>query len=666
MKNSNEIIKVYEQLLAQNPAYRKEIGAFYTPAFIVNYMVEQCFKAFAEKSYSEICQVRLIDPACGGGAFLVGAYQYLLDYHSQKRNKVLTLAERKEILFNQILGVDIDEQALQVCKQALLMVCYGVENPSELDTSELNQNIKCGNSLVSRFPINADLADGSNNGSKSKWNVEAYKAAVATYRDAQNKEQKREMERLIADIKADFRTKIAKNDPKLVRKRKLEGELFNLMYQTTAFESQQEKQVKAQKVEALQKEIEKVDAEIQEIENNKIFENAFEWRFEFPEVLDDNGNFVGFDIVIGNPPYISNKEIQERQKSFFAQTYQTAQFQYDLFSIFIEKSLSLLKPLGVSSFIVPDSFLGRGSFRTIREYLYRNATITKLFHINDVFTEAHVSSCVYFLRKFVSDKHPSIEYVKTNNVQSFLDKQAFTKQINYLTYEKINSFRLLFIDQKELELLVKLFNNVAFGDYIDIWRGEEIGKRSDIILSFYERKDDALPIIAGENIERYRFKGGLKYIQRKNVLKDLAKYEKPKIVIRQLGNQINATISNNKEIVTQSVYCICATSKIYSNELILALLNSKLIHFIYRCVFAEKQEFPRILIENINNMVLPKPNPIIFNSITNLVHQILSLKQQTPLADTTALENQIDRLVYELYGLTEEEIKIMEQNGNIY
>jgi hypothetical protein len=345
---SYEIIEVYEQLLAQNPAYRKEIGAFYTPAFIVNYMVEQCFtKAFAEKTYSEICQIRMIDPACGGGAFLVGAYQYLLDYHSQQRNKDLTLAERKEILFTQIFGIDTDAQALQVCKQALLMVCYGVESPAGLDTSELNQNIKCGNSLVSRFPIDANLANGLNNGSKSKWNIDTYKVAVSTYRNAQNREQKREMERLIAEIKADFSTKIAKNAPKLVRKRKLEGELFTLLYQTTAFESEKEKQEKATKAEALQQEIEKIDAEIQAIENNKIFENAFEWRFEFPEVLNDEGDFVGFDVVMGNPPYIqlqAMKGISEQLKRFDYKTYEKTG---DIYSLFYEKGYQILKDGGL-------------------------------------------------------------------------------------------------------------------------------------------------------------------------------------------------------------------------------------------------------------------------------------------------------------------------------
>lgn len=108
---SHNIIAVYERLLAQNPIYRKKIGAFYTPEFIVRYMVESSFTlSFKQKNYPETCQTKTLDPACGGGAFLVGAYEYLLVYHSQKKQKTLLLAERKSILFTQIFGVDIDSE----------------------------------------------------------------------------------------------------------------------------------------------------------------------------------------------------------------------------------------------------------------------------------------------------------------------------------------------------------------------------------------------------------------------------------------------------------------------------------------------------------------------------------------------------------------------------
>jgi type II restriction/modification system DNA methylase subunit YeeA len=125
------------------------------------------------------------------------------------------------------------------------------------------------------------------------------------------------MERLIADIKSDFRTEISLNDPKVKKLRKLQGELFQLTNQGQLFEmSKKEKAEWNRKVKQLTEETKKLETEIEEIKSNKIFENAFEWRFEFPEVLNDDGDFVGFDVVIGNPPYIRQEEIKELKPHF--------------------------------------------------------------------------------------------------------------------------------------------------------------------------------------------------------------------------------------------------------------------------------------------------------------------------------------------------------------
>ncbi|MBK8926539.1 MAG: endonuclease domain-containing protein [Crocinitomicaceae bacterium] len=150
-------------------------------------------------------------------------------------------------------------------------------------------NIKCGNSLVSRFAIDADLKQALK---KSKWTIDSYRIAVDTYRNAESKEQKREMERLIADIKSDFRSEISLNDPKVKKLRKLSGDLYQMTNQGQLFEMSKRKKPIGKKVQQLTEETKKLETEIEEIKANKIFENAFEWRFEFPEVLNDDGDFV--------------------------------------------------------------------------------------------------------------------------------------------------------------------------------------------------------------------------------------------------------------------------------------------------------------------------------------------------------------------------------------
>lgn len=149
--------------------------------------------------------------------------------------------------------------------------------------------------MVSRFALDADLKQALKS---SRWSIDSYRIAVATYRNAQNKTQKRAMERLIADIKSDFRSEISRNDPKIKKLNKLSGELFQMSTQHQLFEmSDKEKADWNLKVETLTQQIKKLEAEIEAIKANKIYENAFEWRFEFPEVLNEGGDFIGFDVV---------------------------------------------------------------------------------------------------------------------------------------------------------------------------------------------------------------------------------------------------------------------------------------------------------------------------------------------------------------------------------
>src|SRR5690606_6609073 len=228
-----------------------------------------------------------------------------------------------------LFGVDINSNSVKICRLRLwieLLKNAYYKNASELETlPNIDINIKCGNSLVSRFDIDADLKESLR---KSKWTIDGYRIAVDTYRNAENKEQKREMERLIADIKSDFKSEISLNDPKDKKLRKLSADLYQMTNQGQLLEmSKKEKDDWNKKVQQLTKETKKLENEIEEIKANKIFENAFEWRFEFPEALNDDGDFIGFDVVIGNPPYMRVQEIQASQpiqKLYYESQYQNA------------------------------------------------------------------------------------------------------------------------------------------------------------------------------------------------------------------------------------------------------------------------------------------------------------------------------------------------------
>ena len=232
--------------------------------------------------------------------------------------------EKQTIIENCLFGVDINPNSVKICRLRLwieLLKNAYYKNESELETlPNIDINIKCGNSLISRFDLDADLKKALKS---SKWTIDSYRIAVDTYRNAQNKEQKREMEKLIDDIKNDFRSEISSNDKKVKRLTKLKSEIFLMTEHPQMFElSKKEKTGWNKKLKKLTDESKKLETTIEEIKNNKIYEEAFEWRFEFPEVLDDNGDFVGFDAIIGNPPYIFSRElITKQEKNYFYDNY---------------------------------------------------------------------------------------------------------------------------------------------------------------------------------------------------------------------------------------------------------------------------------------------------------------------------------------------------------
>jgi len=240
-------------------------------------------------------------------------FEYNYKNPESRRIQETLFHEKQTLIENCLFGVDINPNSVNICRLRLwieLLKNAYYTSDNQLETlPNLDINIKCGNSLISRFALDADLGEALK---KSKWTIDSYRLAVASYRNARNKEEKHKMERLINDIKSDFRSEIARNNPKLKKLSKINGELIKLTTQTSLFEmTDTEKKAWNKKVEKLTASISKIETELEDIKNNKIFENAFEWRFEFPEVLNENGDFTGFDVVIGNPPYIRQEEFYE-------------------------------------------------------------------------------------------------------------------------------------------------------------------------------------------------------------------------------------------------------------------------------------------------------------------------------------------------------------------
>lgn len=598
--------------------------------------------------------------------------------------------EKQTIIENCLFGVDINPNSVKICRlrlwiELLKNTYYKWENDTspfgggrewELETlPNIDINIKCGNSLISRFDLDADLSKALKD---SKWNIDSYRVAVDTYRNAENKEQKREMEKIIHDIKTDFRSEISSNDPKVKRLQKVKGELFLLTNQTQMFEmSKREKATWNKKLDKLSQDSKKFETEIQEIRDNKIYENAFEWRFEFPEVLNEEGDYLGFDVVIGNPPYVDIKAIDKEIVKYLFKIYATTSNRMNLYSTFVERGHQILKAKGNFTFIIPNSILMGSSYQGLRNLISNEISgIVKL--PEKVFEDATVETIIIEFKKSTNvNEYCTILYGKDEKVSSIDNGlKITTPKESWEIYEepKFN----IFITDEILQPLRKIHTKgKLLGEIADFTLGitpydKYRGHSPKLIKNKEFHSDvkltaDYQPLIKGENIIPYHINNVtarfIKYGDWLGAPRDERFFNAPRVIVRQIVSgkppKIYAGYSNESLYFTQIGFGIIPKEELTPLELT-ALLNSKLINFYHKYLFLdiEKELFQKILIENCKQFpCLAFPDSL---EIENKVLEIIWIKKENPAADTSCLETEIDRLVYELYGLTEEEIVIVE------
>ncbi|MBG0746691.1 MAG: class I SAM-dependent DNA methyltransferase, partial [Planktothrix agardhii KL2] len=626
--------------------------------------------------------------------------------------------EKQTIIENCLLGVDINPNSVKICRlrlwiELLKNAYYKAEsNYTELETlPNIDINIKCGNSLISRFPLDADLKPALK---KSGIDIETYQNAVQTYRHAENKQQKRDMERLINSIKSNFKTTLQGIDPKKTKLRQLEGEVYNLENQLSLFEeTKTEQKAREKKVIKLNNEIDKLRVEIEEIESGKIYENAFEWRFEFPEVLDDEGNFIGFDVVIGNPPYIRQEEIKN-QKPYLQTHFRTYSGTADLYVFFVEKAFEILKGFGNFCYIMPNKWMQTGYGKALRILFLENQLQGIIdFGYLQVFEEATTYPCILNASKqsnnadFISAAVKTLNY--HNGFSSYIESIS-----NQITVEALNDETWVISSGSDQTLLSTLKNKcMSLAEYIDgeAFRGVVTGLTEAFILDDKEKyrivmKDPKSwellkPVLRGRTLKKWyaeqdnlwligtfptlniniddypairdyllkfgknrleqsgeegsRKKTSGEWFETQDSIAYWQEFEKPKIMYQKF--QVKPCFIYDD----QGLYCndsMWIISK--SDKVLLAILNSKMGWWLISKYCTAIQNGYQLIWKYFGQIPIPNITKEQGKPIISLVDQILTTKKSNPNADTTILEQQIDQLVYELYGLTEEEIKIVE------
>jgi adenine-specific DNA-methyltransferase len=350
----------------------------------------------------------LILKAKAGGAL----FEYQKGDSEKTRVQKTLFKEKQKIIENCLFGVDINPNSVNICRLRLwieLLKNAYYKQDGQLDTlPNIDINIKCGNSLISRFGLADDLDSKT-----IKAEIQDYKLKVAQYKE--NVGSKRDVLEAINAMKAKFQEKLKsghavtqafnKELSEYVREYDYESlskdlafVAFNLNLPRAThdmFGKPLDEKAKTKKREKVEEALTKA----KEIESGAIYQNAFEWRFEFPEVLDEQGDFVGFDVVIGNPPYVQIKEISETDKSFFTNNYQFSNGRFKLFYFFIELTQKISCINAISSYIIPDRLLLNTQCYNIRDWLLSEQTIIELDSFDEsVFENAVVDSVILFYK----------------------------------------------------------------------------------------------------------------------------------------------------------------------------------------------------------------------------------------------------------------------------
>ncbi|MGL2591210.1 DUF7149 domain-containing protein [Helicobacter pylori] len=665
---------------------------------------------------------------------------------------------KKDIIENCLFGVDINPNSCEITKLRLwielLKYSYYIfeegKNTNNLETlPNIDINIKCANSLISRFNLNDDLKKIPN----IKKKIQEYKDLVAQYKDPNPLYplNKADLINKIQDLKNTF--SLTLKDPKtkaelekaiekhikkynffaLDDKSLLDGLDYFIpsLFGTPKLSPKEEEEAFASygRIRALRK---KLDDALSGGE----YHNAFEWRFEFPEVLDDEGDFLGFDCIIGNPPYIK----EGGNKELFASTkrLRTYQGKMDIWYHFVGIGLEILKQNGVLSFIATNNWTTNAGAEKLRNILLRETQFILLIDFGDyrVFESADIQTMIMCFKKIISPNQYFFDYRKiiakkpsdTNRItllqrkecegnlylnakiekKNLINKTLFFSHFNSI-FNTILKNAILFLNKKEItngihphydrinKKINEKFSNQFFnGEGIFVLSEAEKNnlklsqKEMKLLKPSYETAEIMKYLTLSQNqhwiiYTDSSFKNPKSMDDYPNLKKHLDRFKEvitsdnkpyglhrarderfftgnPRIIVlRKCAKEPIFSYVNFDCYVSATFYII--KTKRFDSKFLVGLLNSLLIRFWLKHrgkVQGNNYQIDKEPLMNIPLIKITKSNKPTADKIIVLVDKILQIKEKDPKANTQGLEKEIDALVYQLYNLTDEEIKTIE------
>ena len=658
--------KIFENLLEDN----KDKGAFYTPKEIVEYMCKEALVAYLvdeARRKSEVnkqrqdnfedairafvtdpemtvtrmqrygdqqlkdlndslCDVRICDPAIGSGAFPMGLLNLLMNCRVALNNALHKGQPRswlkKEIIQNNIYGVDIEKGAIDIARLRFwLSIVVDLDEPEALPN--FDYKFMQGNSLLEKFE-GLDLSDilpkPDNTGGLLVFGEEL------------------EQQTILKEFTHKFFT-IGDHEQKGV----LRGKINNIVKELVSVRTAGRRDIAAK------------IAPIDVSEN----EDFFLWHTWFADVFN-RPDKAGFDIVIGNPPYISIQGMTPWMKTTYKANYKFFFHRYDMFACFIELGLNLLRKGGSLSFIQPSVFLNSKSFMYCREHIVNNCSILLLDLLKDgVFNSAVVPTMIMTVQN-----SPATDQHKILCSQNGIDEKYRIKQSAFKDTEA-NVFNLS-LDEATDNFIKKTAENcVMLGSIAQVANGINTGDLSNFLLS--EPSGDCFPVMKGASIDKWTYQYKNLYLRNEmdnfvscgdlNTLKPIEK-----LIMKRIGIVPNVAYDSTGIACLHTIHTIRVYDENFATKYVMALMNSKLMGKIFRMRVPLKGDvFPEFRVFDLNQQIpIKNASASQQQPIIALVDTILSKKNANPQADVTAEERAIDKLVYDLYGLTEDEIKMVE------
>ncbi len=672
--------------------------------------IDRDFSTKAQEFKAVLNSIRICDPAVGSGHFLVSALNEMIAiYHALGLAQRLNLCElallsdelvitkpngeiyaykkpkikndeshaiqkalftlKKQIIENNLFGVDINENSCEITKLRLwielLKNSYYLQKDDEGFDENLNDeihqmqtlpnidiNIKCGNSLISYFELNRSLTHYPN----IKERMQKYKSVIKDYKEGFFDDKMR-IEKEIKALKESFRTFCFKDKfNKEIKAFTAKCEAYSKKYgnflakddenlslyiaQSFSFFDFDESKARLE-FSALKKEYESIF----NLESKK----PFEWRFEFPEVLNENGEFMGFDLVVGNPPYVL---ILKEHKDYikYKQSYKTASGgKINLYNLFFENSLKLIKRNGFLSFITPNTYLSGTDTKNLREILLNETSIYEIIEYTEkqkVFDKVTQAVATIFLTNQKLSNH-QIKLTTSKQGEQICLQDDLRKRNLLLAISPL----ILKIEQQKARLK----------DCFDIFQGEVNLTTKKQFFSL-EKGENRLLMWRGDNVGKYYPQSQPKEWCDKTASNLDCK--KARIVMQQVSNQ-SQKFRTKAFISSENFICGNSTNYLISkhNENLLfylGLINSQVFNFYFN-YFSFTNHLTVSELEKVPIPTINSKNQSLVDEIINLVNQILALKTENSSADISKLEKDIDNLIYKLYNLTPKEIEIIER-----